>query len=222
MLKFETNEIPTGLESYYEDAGNGVFKLKVEGVVPATEHEKVKGSVKEFRDNNITLKKQVEDLARFEQMFKSGEFSSEKLNAKIEEQALTRAAEMKAAYEAQLQSLNEALSKSTGQLEHIVLTNEVSKAALKHGVSETAIEDVHARAKAAFKVVDGVLTAADGSLDAKGNKLTLEGWMTSLADKAPHLFNPSRGAAGQKPGKPIQTLERKSAIDLISAGLAKR
>jgi hypothetical protein len=222
MLKFETNEIPAGLESYYEDTGTGVFKLKVDGVVPVSEAEQHKSKLKEFRDTNINLKKQVEELARFEQMFKSGEFSSEKLSAKIEEQALVKAAEMKAAYEQQVAELTEKLTGTSTKLEQIVRDNAVSAAALKHGVSETALEDVHARAKAAFKVVDGELVAADGVLDAKGKALTVDGWMAALAEKAPHLFNASRGAGATKPNRPVPAVEKKSAVDLISAGLAKR
>lgn len=222
MLKYETNEVPTGLESYYEDAGNGVFKLKVEGVVPATEYEKVKGSVKEFRDNNIKLKKTVDDLSTFEQMFKTGEFSQEKLTARIEQEALKKAAEMKAAFEERERELSDKLNGTTSRLEQIVVDKAVTEAALKHGVSETALEDVFSRAKTTFTVVDGQLTAKDGALDAKGNKLSVDGWMATLAEKAPHLFKASSGASAAKPGRPVPQETQRSAVDLISAGLAKR
>jgi hypothetical protein len=222
MLKFQTNEVPTGLEQYYEDAGDGSFRLKVEGAVPAAEVETHKAKLKEFRDTNITLKKQVDELGRFEQMFKSGEFSSEKLNAKIEEQALQKAAEMKAAYEASIAELNTKLGSTSTQLERVVVTNAVSAAALKHGVQETALDDVLARAASTFTAVDGQVAAKDGVLDAKGNKLTVDAWMASLAEKAPHLFTASRGAGAQKTGKPTIVGDKKSPVDLISAGLAKR
>lgn len=222
MLKFETNEIPTGLESYYEEAGNGLFKLKVEGAIKASEAEETKTKLGEFRNTNIELKRKVEELARFETMFKTGEFSAEKLNSKIEEQALVKAAEMKAAYEAQIAELTTKLTGTSAQFENIVVNNAISAAALKHGVSETALEDVNARAKAAFKVQDGNLVAADGVLDAKGKPMTVDSWMTTLAEKAPHLFNASRGAGAQKPNRAIPALEKKSAVDLISAGMAKR
>lgn len=222
MLKYQTNEIPAGLEQYYEDAGDGSFKLKVEGVVPTTEVETHKTKLKEFRDTNIALKKQVDELARFEQMFKSGEFSSDKLNQKIEEQALQRAADMKAAYEASISELNTKLGSASSHLERVVVTNAVSAAALKHGVQETALDDVLARAASTFTAVDGQISAKDGLLDAKGNKLTVDGWMATLAEKAPHLFTASRGAGAQKTGKPVIVGEKKSPVDLIAAGLAKR
>lgn len=222
MLKYETQEVPTGLEAYYEDAGNGVFKLKVEGAVPAAQLEEQKNKVKDFRDNNTSLKARVEALERFETLFKTGDFSEEKLTAKVKEQAERMAQEMKAALEAEKQGLTEQLTSTTSKLEKIVLNNAVSQAALKHGVSETALEDVYARATTAFKVVDGELQAAEDVLDAKGNKVTLDGWMASLADKAPHLFNASRGAGAKKPGTPVAPSDKKSPVDLIAAGLAKR
>jgi alanyl-tRNA synthetase len=220
MLKFETNEIPAGLESYYEATDGGAFRLKVEGVVPVTEHEKVKGSVKEFRDNNIVLKQRVESLARFEELFKNGDFSEEKLSAKVTDQANKIAAEMKTTYEQQLAELQDQLSGTSKKLESVVLTDSVTKAALAHGVSETAIEDVLLRAKTSFKVVDGALTAADGVLDAKGKPLTVDSWVKSLNDKAPHLFKQSRGAGSQGPGKQMSATE-KTSMERISAGLAK-
>lgn len=223
MLKFQTNEVPAGLESYYVATADGQFQLQVDGAVPATDLEKERARLKEFRDNNVALKKRVEDLSRFEQLFQSGDFSEEKLTKRIEEQALARAAEMKAAYEGQIAELNTRLGDTSGRLEQIVLSNAVTSAAVKNGVSDTALEDVLARARTAFKVVDGALQAADGVLDTKGKPLTLDVWLTSLADKAPHLFKASGGAGSFKPTTRPTTPERKQTpVDLISAALAKR
>jgi hypothetical protein len=81
---------------------------------------------------------------------------------------------------------------------------------------------VEARARSAFRVVDGELAAADGVLDAKGKPLTLENWMATLAEKAPHLFNASRGAGASKPNRPMAQPTTLSPVDRISAALAKR
>jgi len=222
MLKLETNEVPAGLESYYEALPTGNFKLKVEGAVPATQYEETKLKLGEFRNNNVELKKRVDQLAQFEEMFKSGEFSSEKLQQKVEALALERAASMKQSYEQQVAELTQGLEAERTRLAQIVMSDAVNKAALKHGVSETALEDVLARARGSFKVEDGQLVAADNNLDAKGNKLTLDSWMANLANSAPHLFQASRGTGAQKPGRPIPVLEKKSPVDLIAQGLAKR
>ncbi len=222
MLRFETNEVPAGLEAHYEDAGNGIYRLKVEGVVPTSQFDEQKNKLKEFRDNNTELKRRVDELSSFETMFKSGDFSAEKINAKVKEQASVMSSEMKTAYEAQIAELGASLQTANGRLEKIVLNNAVAAAALKHGVSETALEDVLARAKATFKVVDGELQAADDVRDAKGNPYTMDSWMASLADKATHLFKASSGAGAGKTGRPFLTPEKKSGVDLISAGLAKR
>ena len=218
MLKLETNEVPEGLEAYYEDTGTGVFKLKVDGAVPANQHSELKTKLSEFRNTNVELKKRVEQLAAFEEMFKSGEFSSDKLQAKVEALALERASQMKAAYDEQLTTLTKTLQGEQSRLANIVMSDAVSKAALKHGVSDTAIEDVLSRARTAFKVEDGQLTAADNNLDAKGNKVTLDSWMAGLATAAPHLFQASRGTSAIKPGKPTPHL---STDEKISRGAAK-
>ena len=218
MLKLETNEVPTGLESYYEDAGNGIFKLKVEGAVPVAQLEEVKTKLGEFRNNNVELKKKVDALSQFETMFQSGEFSAEKISSKVETLALQRASEMKTALEQQIAELTNGLQSEKSRVQQIVLSDAVNKAALKHGVSETALEDVLARAKGAFKVEEGNLVPVDPNLDVKGNKPTLETWMASLATAAPHLFQGSRGTGAQKPGKPIQQL---STDDKIRNGVAK-
>jgi hypothetical protein len=203
VLKYETNEVPEGLESHYEDAGNGVFKLKVDGVVPAAQFTEIKTKLGEFRNTNVDLKKRVDQLAQFEEMFKSGEFSSEKLQTKVEALALERAGQMKTAYDEQVAQLTQSLEAEKSRLANFVMSDAVGKMALKHGVSDTAIEDVLARARQAFKVEDGQLIAADGNLDAKGNKVTLENWMASLAATAPHLFAPSRGTGAAKTGRPV-------------------
>jgi len=221
MLKYETSEVPSGMENLYEATTTGTFRLKVEGAVSLSLFDAEKTRLKEFRDTNITLKKQVEDLATFETMFKSGDFSQESLTAKIEAEALRRAADMKSALELQVSEKDTALQASNRLLTGLVLGNAVQAAALRNGVSEGALEDVLARAKAAFRVVGGAVQLVDDKLDAKGKVPTVDTWMEALALAAPHLFTASRGADARKPGNAKGETAR-TTNEKIAAGFAQR
>lgn len=214
MLKFETTEVPAGLENYYESTGTG-YRLKVEGAVPVAELDEQKNKLKEFRENNIALTRKNDELARFEQMFQSGEFSSEKISAKIDEQAKLKALEIKAAYDRDIQENTEKLNGVQEALRKTLLDAAVTKAAIGHGVAESALPDVFTRAKDAFTVLDGKLKASSTSLDENGSELTVESWMKKLVKDAPHFFNSSRGSS--KSSKVIGSTQM-SAIDKIRAG----
>lgn len=219
MLNFEVTEVPEELKNYYEPVGD-VFRLKVTGVVTTSAFEEQKSKINEFRANNVELKKKVEQLSQFEQMFQSGDFSSDKINSKVETLALERAAQMKQTYEQQIKELTDGLNNERTILSSRVLSDEVKSAAMKQGVSDTAIEDVLARAKGAFKVEGGNLVAADNNLDAKGNKVTLDSWMANLAVSATHLFAASKGTGAAKPAR-AESVSTIDTISRISAGLAK-
>jgi hypothetical protein len=218
LLKLETTEVPAELAAYYEPIEGGKFRLKVEGAVSQSALEESKSKVTEFRNSNIELKKKVDQLAQFETMFQSGDFSADKINSKVEQLALERAATMKQTFEQQIAELTDGLTKERNNLSNRVLSDEVKGAALKNGVSDTALEDVLSRARGAFKVEDGKLVAVDSNLDAKGNKPTLDSWMATLATAAPHLFQASQGTSAKKPGKPVISL---STDEKLRRGVSK-
>lgn len=188
MLKYETTEVPQGLDEYYEKTDSG-YRLKVEGVVPADEH---KSKVNEFRDSNIQLKRKVDDLTRYEQMFQSGDLSSEKLAAKIDEQARIKAADMKAAFNREIADRDQKLNGVQAALHKTLIESTVSQAAVSHGVVDGGLSDVFNRAKSVFTVVDGELRASKIGED--GKDLTVDAWMKQLVKEASFLFAPSRGS----------------------------
>ena len=216
MLKLETTEVPEEFKSLYEDAGNGVFRLKVEGAVSASEVEGNKTKLKEFRETNISLKKQLED---FSKLFGDG-ITPEKIQQKVEDLALQRAGEMKSSYEVKINELTESLTKTHTHLESVVLSDSVKAAALHNGVVDTALEDVLFRAKGSFQVVDGQLVAKEKNLDANGKPLNVDSWMKSLATSAPHLFAASKGTGAAKPAR-AESAPQMDTISRISAGLSK-
>lgn len=79
-----------------------------------------------------------------------------------------------------------------------VLTNFMSEKGL-----ESAAPDVVLRAKAAFKIEDGVAIARDDRgeiIRGKEGPITVKEWVQSLKETAPHLFPGSQGAGASGAG----------------------
>lgn len=220
-----TNEVPAGLETYYEPTDNG-FRLKVEDAVPAAEVEILKQKNKEFRENNISLLKENEKYKGFSQVFGGENISADKLQERIDALANARVGslteQMKATYDSTVSELSDKLTKASSKLSELTLGNEVVKAAADHGVIPTALEDVVFRAKNAFVVnEEGAIKFKEEKLDASGKPYTVDGWMREIKSKAPHLFAPSQGTGAVKPkGSSSRVNETRSASEKIASGLS--
>jgi len=195
MLKFETDNVPAGLEEYYaQDEASGKFKLKVEGVVPELEFKAVKEKVNAFRNDNIALKRQLEELGDFEAVVGAdGKVTKEGVKNTIETLVQNRVQQMKQTLESQISEREDALRKVSTQLEDVLISDAVKAAALNHAVVSSAIDDVLARARRQFKVQDGKVVSANSAGDASGNPLTIESFVTGLKASAPHLFAKNEG-----------------------------
>jgi hypothetical protein len=94
----------------------------------------------------------------------------------------------------------------TGRLTAIQIDQAVVSEATKRGLRPTAIADITARARHAFKLVSGVPQAFDGDTLRVGkdgtSPETLAEWVDALVSDAPHLFeaNAGSGAAGSGGG----------------------
>lgn len=226
MLKFVTNEVPAGLENYYTDAGDGTFRLQVEGVVPEAEVAAIKAKNKELRDSNIGLLKTNESLSSFEKVFGTGNVTPDAINARIETLATERASKLsenavKAAQE-RVKELESGLSTKQQKLSKLLLGEAVQKAGTKHGVVPTAYDDVLRRAESDFEVTDEGLKFKQEKNDAEGKPYTVDSWMAEQAKAAPHLFAQSQGTGASRPAKPgtvTQPQGQRSAGDLIASGL---
>lgn len=228
MLKMITNEVPEGLNDYYEPTEGGQFKLKVEGAVPITEYESVKGKVKEFRDTNTQLLKEKTKYQDFSQLV-GGELSPEKFNEKIESLAQSRVGalteSMKNAYETKLKDLETNYGKASKKLSELVLNSEVTKVATEHGVLSSALEDVMLRANTSFTVVDGELKFKEEKLDAEGKPYNIKTWILEQKSRAPHLFAQSQGTGPTRPrgsGSVRAGSEGVTGVDRIAAALNNR
>lgn len=231
-LKLIEEQVPGGLENYYEPTDDGKFRLKVEGVVEKSvvdslqnELKTLKDSNKEFRDNNLSLKRKMETVTG---LFGEGEkFDPNKLDERIEGLVTPRLeskiAEYKQAKETEISQLQEKFQTTNRRLYDLILGNEVTKAATTHGVLGSALTDVSRRAQDAFDVVDGILKPKSDKLTKDGKELTVDDWMAGLRNEAPHLFERSNGTNASMNFKPIKNngreTEKRSGVEMIAAGL---
>jgi len=90
----------------------------------------------------------------------------------------------------------------TNRLTAIQIDQAVVTEATKRGLRPTAIPDITARARATFKLVNGVPQAFNGDTPRYGkdgtSPMTLAEWVDALVSDAPHLFeaNAGGGAVG--------------------------
>jgi hypothetical protein len=200
------DEIPEAHRDLYIEK-DGKFSLAVEGMV-------AKDRLDEFRESNLSLKKQVEDLtAKFsdidpelyrEMSEKAEKERTKKLIAadKVDELVAERVNAAKAGFEKEKKTIEDDKRKLGIQLEGLLIDNTVRDAAAKSGVRAGAVDDVLLRARQVFKIVDGKAVAFDGDkqlFGPTGDPLTVPEYITGkLAESAPHLFEQSQGGGAKK------------------------
>ncbi|HQU04307.1 MAG TPA: hypothetical protein PLT25_06270 [Acidocella sp.] len=184
---------------------DGKFHLAVEGLVP-------KSRVDEFRDTNIALKRQMDELtAKFdgidpevarELAAKAAKDRDKKLidAGKVEELLAERVGAMKTEYETRLKAEESAKTTLTKQLEGLLIDNAIRDAAAKSGVRATAIDDVLLRGQRIFRLQDGKAVPMEGDkviFGKNGDPMPIDEWVSGLTERAPHLFEPSQGGGSR-------------------------
>lgn len=220
MLKYKVNDLNEVAEEHrglYEEkevGGKKVFILKVEGAVD-------RDRLNEFRDNNITLRKRIEELEESyegidlspeeikELIAKADQIRSSKAkgNEEVEAEVNARTERLKKEYEAKLNKANEQIGSLTQGLTDLTINQSAVAAATKRGLRASAIPDLTNRARVIFKLVDGkpVAVESDGKTVRYGKDatpLTIDEWVEQLTADAPHLFesNSGSGASGSSSG----------------------
>ena len=215
-LKFKyatKQEIPAEQASLYVER-DGAWLLDAEGVVE-------KSKLDEFRNTNVSLLKERDDLAKkFEgidpaEVRKLGEekqrlellaqgHKPEEVEKIIDKRLKTARVE----WEKQFSAVTSERDALHGRLTAIQIDQAVVNEATKRGLRPTAIPDITARARATFKLSNGVPQAfdADGQTVRLGKDgvtpMNLAEWLDALVSDAPHLFesNAGGGAAGNASG----------------------
>jgi hypothetical protein len=210
--KFKTrDEVPAELLPLYTER-DGAFVLDVEGAVE-------KAKLDEFRATNGALLKERDELkARFDGIDPKEVRKLADEKRALEEAAQLKAGEFEKVLESRLKAQKAGFEKElTGvaterdalhaRLAAIQIDQAVVAEATRRGLRPTALADVTARARSAFRLVNGMPQAfeADGTPRAGQDgvtPMTLAEWVDALVSDAPHLFaaNAGGGAAGSGPG----------------------
>ena len=204
-------EIPAEHAALYVER-DGAFFLDAEGVTD-------KAKADELRDNNIALKKQIEDhTARFDGIdpdeFRRLAEEKRKLELQaqghkpeeIDKLVTERLKVIKADLDKQLLAKSTELEVANTRLTTIQIDQGVITVATKRGLRPTAIPDITARARTVFKLVNGVPQAfeADGKTVRYGrdgiSPMTLEEWVDAQVSEAPHLFESNAGGGAASNG----------------------
>jgi len=213
-----STEIPEGLNDFYEEK-DGKFHLSVEGMT-----EKVK--LDEFRNSNIDLKKQVEEMSKSLESFtgidptkakealqKISGFEDKELmdQGQFDELFKKKELELTGKIDALQSHATEqeiVASRYKEELETFRVTSAIQTAVSEAGTPQSsAIADILARAKTAWSIDDkGNLFCVDETGKARYSEngtqyLSPKEWAVELVKSAPHLFASSSGGGANGSGQ---------------------
>lgn len=202
------------------------FVLDAEGVVP-------KERLDEFRENNITLQKQLEklkdidpvkyrELSELQRQVEEGQLLKA---GKIDEVVNSRVTAMKRALEEERDGYKIRAETSESQLSVLLIDSAVRNEALKLGVVNTALDDVVLRARTVYKMKDGAAVPHNEKGEVVFGKdgktpMSMGDWVAALKKTAPHLFANSQGGGAGGGGRTgAIDMSKASAVDKITMGL---
>lgn len=216
---------------YFTKKEDGTYVEVSEKLYTEQDYKSVKEKNAELRNTNTTLLKANESLSAFAEVLDGVQnITPGGLMKKIEEKASAKASslvtEMKTKYEDQLKGLTEQLNHSTGLLNRYLVSDAVRKAGPKHGVQDTAYDDVIRRAEADFIVKEGKVSFKHEKLDADGKPYEIDTWLAETIKNAPHLAVAPKGPqAKQNPqirSGLLNTQDKRSGLDLITSGIGTK
>jgi hypothetical protein len=209
------NAPPEGLKEHYVEK-EGRWHLQAEGVVPEEEYLRTKVKLNEFRDNNVSLLKKIDQelqpkLHQFDgvdpEEYKALKAEKEKLAKTGVTAAEDVGALIARSVDAAVKPLKETIQRQEterAKLTEEVITREFDKrlveVAVDKGVDPVFAQDVIERAHKVFKYIDGKIQArtADGGLayDNRGEPLSIEAWVPDI----PKPFYRQSSGGGALPG----------------------
>lgn len=212
-------DVPEPLRKEYVQR-DGKFHLELSaapvGFVTAAQFADVNGKLVEFRDTNVRVLKELDELKPLKDKFK--DLDPDEARAAIAEkkklgekgiksvddvQAMIMAA-AKAANEpllAKVTSLETTITAERKRADDAVFREGISSRFLKVGGHDTAVDFIVQRAKDVFTVENGTLKAvANKFSEAKpGELISPEEWLTHQSKEVAFAFKPS-GGGGARPG----------------------
>lgn len=218
------DELPESLRAVaselYKEVPEGGFKLDAEAVASSgnAAEAALKKKTDEFRNNNIQLKKQLDELHH-----RIGDMTPEELaslrelkskidnneamqlvkEGKLDEVISKKTSQMKAQYDADMRKLNDQLklisetnAKKTNRLSQLLLDTAIDAEVEKLGIPREGTRDIARRlARDKFTIDEAeqiVPITAEG--DEQGQTLTPTTFVRGLLKSMPHLFEGSTGA----------------------------
>lgn len=226
--------IPELLRPYYAKGEGGKFELKIEGTLPGflpvAEGAELKNKVTEFRNTNIALAKENDELKPLKTKFEGIDPDAARAAlSQVEEFKKKGAAKpddiatmVKNAVEAAITPLKTELEKTQKQTEserqradESTMRSLVSEKFLKVGGNPKAIDFIMGQAKSIFTVKDGAVVAQPNKFSSvnPGNPIDVDEWLNGAAKEHDFAFKQSTGggappAGGSGGGRPGQTVIR--------------
>ncbi|SEN65161.1 hypothetical protein [Halomonas caseinilytica] len=206
------------LEAKHQEAlDNEVTGLKSKRDELLDAQRKMKDQLKQYEGIDPERARQLE-----EQLAQSEE-AKLIADGKLDEVINQRTERMKAEYDRQLQEAQQTAEQAKSFADRFrgrVMSDEMRRVAEKTGMRPEAVEDAVHRASNLFEVNDegAVVPKEDAGYDSQGNKLTLESWVESLKEPAPHLFHQPEGLdlpGGGRSSAPRAWQEAKSTKDKV-------
>ena len=203
------------------------------------EFKGVNSKLKEFRDNNVKLIKDMETLSsKFEgidvdayqdMLSKQEAMKTKKLidAGKIDELLDEKTKSMREVHNKELSKTNEVNQSLQDQLAKLVIDNAVRDSAMKAGVVETGMDDILLRSKSIFSLKDGkaVPTDAQGNTifgHGTSEPMSVNEWVKAQMDVAPHLFKSSSGSGSSHNARPNGTgTQNLTSIQKLEQGFSK-
>jgi hypothetical protein len=210
------------------EAFRSEYKKTDDGYVLDTDDSSFQQKIGEFRNNNITLQKQIDELNKTMTKYKGVDpekyATAMETLQKLEEKQLLeagqvdkvieqRTAAMRSDYEGQITSLNTLVETHKGQaIQYKTRLDDIAiSTAIQQAVNEVAtprkgaLEDIQLRARTTWKVGDdgNIVPMSDGKvLYGKDGKapMTPQEWVGNLTTQAAYLFEPNSGGGSQGTG----------------------
>lgn len=193
-------EIPPNLAAHYTER-DGAFHLEADR----------DPELEEFRTNNLALLKENRELKeRFAGIDPAAHKALAAEKARLEEEQRLKDGKFQEVLADRLKAAVSPVAAERDALHARLTAIQIDQAvvteATKRGLRPSAIADITARARSAFKLVNGVPQAFDGETVRTGkdgvSPMTLAEWVDGLVGDAPHLFeaNAGGGATGSGSG----------------------
>lgn len=221
------DKVPEPARQFYSEA-SGKFVLNLEGAVPgfapAADLATANGRVVEFRDKNVALLKEVEDLRPLKAKF-------EGLDPEAARTAIAEVAALKArgvgkpddisvliqsAVAAAVKPMQEQMSAGVAataaankRADESVLRSFIGEKFVKAGGEVKATDFILGQARDVFVVEDGVVKALPNkySTAKPGDPLDVDEWLVSAAKDFDFAFKPS-GGSGARPSSTSSSFGR--------------